>query len=152
MGPNRNLDHLFPAFRGKVASILKGLNARPSDISWLLIEGLRSVARQRQLWAKGRTLPPIGRAWIVTHFDGVVRRSSHQSGLAADIVPTQEGRILWSAAGEVWACLGRAAREAGLVWGGDWKTLRDLPHVEWPRTDQATYNAARAWLRGRRLG
>jgi peptidoglycan L-alanyl-D-glutamate endopeptidase CwlK len=40
----------------------------------LVTEGLRTLARQQALYAQGRTKP--GR--IVTHMDGVKKRSKHQ--------------------------------------------------------------------------
>lgn len=143
MGQDRNLNHLFPAFRLKVEAILEQLAAYAAKhmpgCEWRLIEGFRTAEYQASLYAKGRTEP--GRT--VTNCDGYRKRSSHQSGLAADIAPFKNGRTWWSCPKQHWEYLGHLARLHGLTWGGDWEKLKDMPHVEWPRTDKATYRVAK---------
>lgn len=96
------------------------------------------------MYAQGRTEPGDR----VTTLDGVRRKSSHQYGLAVDVVPFAAGKPRWEIAEADWQRLGRLAREFGLVWGGDWSGFRDRPHVEWPRSDRATYRAAWDWVLG----
>jgi len=64
-------------------------------------------------------------------------QSYHQAGLAADLAFLRDGRIViserdaWAARG--YELYGDVARSVGLTWGGDWKSLRDLGHVELQR-------------------
>lgn len=44
-----------------------------------------------------------------------------------------ETRAKYTEATKAWADYGAAVRAAGLVWGGDFKGLKDLPHAEMPR-------------------
>lgn len=89
----------------------------------VLIEGYRSPQRQATLAALG---PSITRAGPF--------ESYHQFGLAADCAFLRDGRIVisekdpWAMAG--YEHYGQVARSLGLVWGGDWRGLRDLGHVE----------------------
>lgn len=146
MGPDRNLNHLFPAFRAKIEALLEQLAAYASKhmpgYKWKLIEGFRTAEYQALLYARGRTKP--GR--IVTNCDGYRKRSNHQSGLAADLAPFKNGRPDWKCPIEHWEYLGHLARSHGLTWGGDWETLKDMPHVEWPRDDKTVLRDARKWV------
>src|SRR5262245_18668914 len=82
----------------------------------------RSAAQQRRLYAQGRSAPGP----IVTEKSGEPgEESRHQLGMAADFAFTTKGR-------ENWQLLGQTAKELGLEWGGDWKTLVDRPHVQMP--------------------
>ncbi len=36
----------------------------------------------------------------------------------------------WSPTSPLWQKLGKAAKEVGLFWGGDWPKLRDMCHIE----------------------
>ena len=99
-----------------------------------LVEGVRSEARQGELYQQGRTKP----GKIVTNCDGTVKRSNHQLkpdgyGHAADCAFVDDPRTprdeTWDET-MPWAAYGSLAEAAGLVWGGRWTTLHDLPHVE----------------------
>lgn len=145
MPADRNLAHLAPGFREKVEAIIKELDRwcsihRPGTHA-LMIEGFRTSAYQQELYAKGRTKP----GEIVTYRNGTTNPSNHQSSLAADIVIATRlhGTINWGDL-EFFAYLGHVARANGLVHGGDWKRP-DLPHIEWPESDKATYKKAREW-------
>jgi peptidoglycan L-alanyl-D-glutamate endopeptidase CwlK len=89
---------------------------------FIVTEGLRTVARQRELMAKGasRTM-----------------RSRHLTGHAIDFVPVVGGRITWKwpAFEPIAQAFKAAARElnVAIVWGGDWKTFKDGPHIELDR-------------------
>jgi peptidoglycan L-alanyl-D-glutamate endopeptidase CwlK len=93
----------------------------------------RSPATQDALYAQGRTKP--GR--IVTN--ARAGSSFHNYGLAYDATPTALLQLPnWGDApayqketDRIWALYGRLAREQGLRWGGDFKSIRDRPHCEW---------------------
>lgn len=86
-----------------------------------VLEGVRSVARQRELVKKGasRTM-----------------RSRHIHGFAVDIAPFVAGQVRWD-----WplyhtlaATVKQAAKDVGvqIEWGGDWKSFKDGPHWQLP--------------------
>lgn len=94
-----------------------------SPVDFMVTEGLRTLERQRALVRAGasRTL-----------------RSRHLTGHAVDVAALVEGKVRWD-----WPLYGRiagafkiAAAEEGiaLVWGGDWRSLRDGPHFELDRS------------------
>lgn len=93
--------------------------AELSEIDFIVTEGVRTMKRQRELVAAGasRTL-----------------RSRHLTGHAIDFAPVVNGEVTWK-----WPpflviaqAFKRAARELGvaIVWGGDWRTFKDGPHIE----------------------
>jgi peptidoglycan L-alanyl-D-glutamate endopeptidase CwlK len=90
--------------------------------SLVLLEGYRSPDRQDRLANLGAQ---------VTNARAL--QSRHQFGLAADIAPLRDGRLVISErdpwAFEVYQALGQEAEALGLIWGGRWK-LRDYGHVE----------------------
>ena len=94
-----------------------------------VIEGVRTTARQQALWQQGRSAP----GKIVTQRDGVIKLSSHQLGHAVDCAFVDDPRTprddTWDET-KPWAVYGAMAEAEGLTWGGRWKTLHDLPHIE----------------------
>ncbi len=106
----------------------------PSDFA--VVEGLRTTARQQELYAQGRTKPGD----VVTHADGIVKLSNHQAkpdgyGYAVDEYPCVNGRIDVGAIEEFKAIAAHVlsvADELGvsIEWGGNWKSFCDMPHFE----------------------
>jgi peptidoglycan L-alanyl-D-glutamate endopeptidase CwlK len=99
-----------------------------------IMEGVRTSERQQQLYAQGRTMPGP----IVTNCDGIRKLSNHQVkpdgyGHAADCAFVNDPRTpkdeTWDAS-QPWQTYGELAEAKGLRWGGRFKTLRDMPHVE----------------------
>jgi len=91
--------------------------AAMSDMDFTILEGLRTLERQKQLLAKHAT---------------TTMKSRHLTGHAVDIAPTIDGGIRWD-----WplyyklAPIIKAAAVAEGVkieWGGDWRTFKDGPH------------------------
>ncbi len=95
---------------------------RISDVDFRVLEGVRSLARQRVLVAEGasRTL-----------------NSRHLTGHAVDLGALVNGRIAWDwpLYHRIAAAMKQAAAELNvpLVWGGDWRSFKDGPHFELPR-------------------
>lgn len=90
-----------------------------SKVDFMVIEGVRSLDRQKDLVRQGasKTL-----------------NSRHLTGHAVDLVPWVNGEISWA-----WPnyypladAMKTAAEELGvdLEWGGDWKTFKDGPHFQ----------------------
>lgn len=93
-----------------------------TDVEFIVTEGVRSLARQRKLVASGASQ---------------TLKSRHITGHAIDFVPIIEGEPSWA-----WPpfyiiaeAFKKAAKELGvsIVWGGDWKSFKDGPHIELDR-------------------
>lgn len=92
-----------------------------TTVDFTVIEGLRTLARQKQLVAAGAS---------------TTMRSRHLTGHAIDIAPLVNGQVRWD-----WPLYHRlapvvkeAARLEGvpIEWGGDWRTFKDGPHWQLP--------------------
>ena len=95
--------------------------AAMSDLDFTVLEGLRTVERQKELFANGATK---------------TMNSRHITGHAVDLAPMLGGQISWD-----WPLYARlskivkvaaAAEKVPLQWGGDWRTFKDGPHWELP--------------------
>ena len=95
--------------------------AAMSSLDFTVLEGLRTPARQKQLYDQGATK---------------TMNSRHITGHAVDLAPMIGGTIRWD-----WplyhqlAEVVKAAAKAENVpiqWGGDWRTFKDGPHWELP--------------------
>jgi hypothetical protein len=126
----RDLDKLEPAFRERLQNAIGA--ATLAGLMPIVTETIRTVERQRELYAQGRTAP----GKIVTQCDGVSKRSRHQSGEAADVCPRVDGRIDWTRR-DLFDRWGSIAEASGLVWGGRFKAY-DGPHVEMPMAERVT--------------
>jgi peptidoglycan L-alanyl-D-glutamate endopeptidase CwlK len=94
-----------------------------SPLDFVVIEGLRTVERQRQLVRAGASK---------------TMNSRHITGHAVDIVPVgPNGKIAfdWPLYHRIAPAVKAAAKAEGvaIVWGGDWKSFRDGPHFELDR-------------------
>jgi peptidoglycan L-alanyl-D-glutamate endopeptidase CwlK len=94
----------------------------PHDFT--ITEGLRSVVRQRELKAAGASQ---------------TMNSRHITGHAIDFAVLMGGKVRWDwpLYGQVAEAFKRASKELNvpIIWGGDWKSLRDGPHVELRRRE-----------------
>lgn len=98
----------------------------------IVTDGVRTVAQQQALFAQGRSQPGA----VVTNADGIVKKSNHQPhadglGHAVDMCFLVDGQPSWDEH-LPWALYGAMAKSQGCVWGGDWKSITDRPHVELP--------------------
>lgn len=107
----------------KVERILRAMEGL--GFPMLVTDGHRTTAQQIALYAKGRTAPGS----IVTYADGILKTSAHQDGRAVDCTFLVDGQPSWDAR-LPWKAYGACAEAVGLVWGGNWTSLHDLPHVE----------------------
>ncbi|EDV3611771.1 M15 family metallopeptidase [Salmonella enterica subsp. enterica serovar 4,[5],12:i:-] len=92
-----------------------------SSVDFGITEGLRTVERQRQLVATGKSQ---------------TMNSRHISGHAVDVFayPTAAGSWEWKYYEQIATAFKQAAKELNIPveWGGDWKTLKDGPHFQLP--------------------
>jgi peptidoglycan L-alanyl-D-glutamate endopeptidase CwlK len=101
---------------------------RAAEISkqpFQVVQGVRTLAQQRALYASGRTKPGPIVTWTL--------KSKHIGGNAIDFACLVGGRISWQE--KHYPAVGRAMKLAAaelktkIIWGGDWKR-RDWGHVE----------------------
>jgi hypothetical protein len=95
----------------RAASLAKELidKAKEKAIDARLVSGMRSLAEQEELYARGRTKPGP----IITN----AKISVHNTGLAFDVGVFKNGEYVPE--GPEYAILGQIGKQIGLVWGGD---------------------------------
>jgi peptidoglycan L-alanyl-D-glutamate endopeptidase CwlK len=103
-------------------------------IEILFTAGARSWIEQMDLFQHGRARTPQG--WVVVEPSKVVTSATpehapHCRLAAYDLVPLVKERPAWDRL-DLFAEIGRIGRELGLVWGGDWVKILDMPHFELP--------------------
>jgi LysM repeat protein len=99
-------------------------------ISILITQGLRTWAEQDALYAKGRSIPPLGKKYVVTNAKG--GQSFHNFGLAFDVVILDSvGKADWNTSHPGWREAAAVGKSLGLEWGGDWTSFKDLPHYQY---------------------
>ena len=125
-----SLDRLVGVDPRLVAVVKRAIQI--TEVDFMVVEGVRTVARQRELYAQGRTKPGKIVTWTL--------KSKHIDGLAVDLLPAPYdwkdpkgfdavNRAMMQAAGEL---------GVGLRWGADWdrdgkpreKGEGDSPHWE----------------------
>lgn len=93
--------------------------AAMSDLDFTVLEGLRTVERQKELFKQGATR---------------TMNSRHLTGHAVDLAPMLDGKVSWE-----WPLYHRlakivkaaaAAEGVAVTWGGSWAKFRDGPHWE----------------------
>lgn len=91
-----------------------------------ITEGIRSLQRQKELYAQGRTIP--GR--VVTN--SRPGYSFHHYGLAFDSCFSGPDPYLEKSplGAHMWAEFGKFSEAHGLTWGGNFKTVKDRPHCQ----------------------
>lgn len=137
---SRDWDLLDPDFAQRLLMVYRIMREQ-HGYEMVLIEGYRSPQRQEQLAAMGGHVTKVG-----------AFRSYHQFGMAADSAFLRYGRVVISEK-DTWAMrgyelYGEVSASLGLTWGGGWKSLKDLGHVEMRRpgvlrrhSDEATPTA-----------
>lgn len=123
--PSRKLFDLNPKFLPIAERILA--KAKERGLNLLVTCTLRTPKEQAELYAQGRTKP--GKR-VTNAKPG---SSAHNYGLAMDVVPLIAGKAMWDAKHPHWRIYGECVREAGAVWGGDFRSIKDLPHCEMPQ-------------------
>jgi peptidoglycan L-alanyl-D-glutamate endopeptidase CwlK len=122
----RNIATLHPRAQEKAREFMQltiplmkryGLDVR-------IISGLRTFAEQDALYAQGRT----AKGRIVTN--ARAGYSNHNFGIAFDVGLFESKTYLGES--PKYKELGQAGKSLGLVWGGDFKSIKDEPHFEIP--------------------
>lgn len=94
---------------------------------FIVVEGLRAIERQRELWRAGRSQ---------------TMKSRHLTGHAVDLAPMVDVDLdgdldlTWQREHffPIVDAMRASAAAAGILieWGGDWKSFHDLPHWQLP--------------------
>jgi peptidoglycan L-alanyl-D-glutamate endopeptidase CwlK len=117
------LSQVNPSLASAAWNIIEA--AQQSGYTLVVAEGYRTVQKQNEYYAQGRTKPGN----IITYKKG--GESKHNTGEAVDFDFVING-VQSNASGNNWNFIGNLARQLGLTWGGDWKSFKDLRHVEMP--------------------
>lgn len=118
---DKKIASLDPAFQPKVVKIIKALEQ--AGFQPKIFFGWRSVQVQLELVKKGNSK-------IKFSFHNAQKPDGTPNAYAVDIVDKRWG---WEDEAEkngFWKALGKAAKEEGCVWGGDWTTFKDVAHVQ----------------------
>ena len=130
---------LHPAVRAEVKQLIEKAEAGlPSSMAVRIVQGLRTIEEQNELYAQGRTKPGP----IVTKAKG--GSSFHNYGLAIDfaILTDKDGNgtfedLSWDIKRDNdkdgvadWLEVVRVFEAAGWEWGGKWSSIKDYPHLQ----------------------
>jgi hypothetical protein len=133
---DRDWEHLYPAFRSKLRTVLEE-TARRTGRQWLLVEGYRSQERQTWLYAQGRTRLGQIVTWMRTP-------RFHGSACAADVAPDNgRGQPDYQAPRRLWETLRQVYHAHGLdnpAWAKG-----DLGHIQ--LSDRSTVQKGAAWAK-----
>lgn len=99
-------------------------------IDFTVIEGFRSLERQKELYDKG-----------FSKIDGISKKGKHNysPSLAIDIIPYKKGHNPFDGSKESDIMFDNLAKEfkqvakelgINITWGGDWKSFVDKPHFQ----------------------
>ena len=92
-----------------------------SEVDFTVLEGLRTLTRQKQLFAAGATK---------------TLNSRHLTGHAVDLGALIGGTVRWDF--PLYTVISKAMKQASrdlgipITWGGDWRTFKDGPHFQLP--------------------
>jgi len=110
----KNLAGVHPRLVGVVRRA-----AEISDLDFIVAEGVRTLERQKELYAKGASQ---------------TMKSRHLTGHAVDLAALvgTEVRWDWPLYAKLAGAMKAAAEELGtaITWGGDWTSFKDGPHFE----------------------
>lgn len=134
---DRKWDQIDADLQQRVLAIYEVMR-RQYGYEMVLIEGYRSPQRQAELMAGGKATR--AGAW----------QSCHQYGLGVDSAPIRDGKLQWDMNDE-WTkrgyfLYGELAEQAGLDWGGNWRSIKDYVHVEMTARCRAARAAKREEL------
>lgn len=132
----RSLDNLKGVHPDLVKVVKRALDISQTDFT--VLEGVRTQARQDELWAQGRTKPGPVVTWIQTVGSHGIQADGF--GHAVDIAPYPIDWADLARFDQVAKAMFEAAKEVGikLRWGADWdqdgnireRGESDSPHFE----------------------
>jgi peptidoglycan L-alanyl-D-glutamate endopeptidase CwlK len=123
---------LNPASEKKLVGVkpaLVKLVRRAAELSkqpFMVVQGNRTLAQQKAIYAQGRTKPGPIVTWTL--------KSSHIGGRAIDYAALVNGKISWNP--KHYPAIAKAFKQAAkelktpIIWGGDWKKTKDWGHIQ----------------------
>lgn len=113
----RSLNNLKGVHPDLVKVLIKTL--QDSEIDFAIIEGLRTLERQKEMVAQGKSQ---------------TMQSRHLTGHAIDFMAYVDSVATWEV--KYYKQISDIAKKVSqelnipIIWGGDWKTLKDDDHIE----------------------
>lgn len=133
----RSLDRLVGVHPDLVRVVRRAIELSTQD--FMVLEGVRTIERQRELYEQGRTKPGKVITWTM--------QSKHIDGLAVDLVPSPVDWNTLNKFDAIAAAMFAAAKDWGVAirWGADWdgdgnpreRGETDSPHFELDRKTAA---------------
>lgn len=122
----RDLNNLHPIVKEMVERFIKEVNEYfNGEVDVKVISTLRSWSEQEKLYNQGRTTP----GKIVTN--AKPGTSIHNWGCAIDIGVFKDGKYLIDDKLGYYKMIGPLGLLNGFVWGGNFKSIKDMPHYEY---------------------
>lgn len=119
---SRNIDDLHPHVARLCREFIAECKRQHIDV--IITSTYRDFASQNALYAQGRTAPGprvtnarAGKSW-------------HNWRLAFDFVPVLNGKAQWKDLATFKKC-GEIGKKLGLEWAGDWKSFKEMAHLQW---------------------
>lgn len=113
----RSLDNLKGVHPALVRVVTAAIKISPVDFG--IIEGRRTLERQKELFATGKSQ---------------TMNSRHLHGMAVDFAAYVDGKVSWDTAlyAQIATVMKNAAFDLGVPahWGGDWPHFKDSDHFE----------------------
>lgn len=134
-----NINDLHPHLRYKLKRLLK--LCEKNNLPLIITEGFRTVQRQDELYAQGRTKP----GKVVTYARGKDYQSQHQWGVAFDIAINIKGKEYDMGYIRKVANLAKS-ENIGLYWGGDWTDFEDNLHFYLKKWGSTTYTLRKKYV------
>jgi peptidoglycan L-alanyl-D-glutamate endopeptidase CwlK len=116
------LKNVHPELARRVTLLL--VNFAIKGVEMRVTQGLRTYAEQDAIFAQGRN---GHKGKIVTNAKG--GQSFHNFGIAVDLCPFVDGKARFDDE-KAFDSIGEEALIVGLEWGGNWKKIKDRPHIQ----------------------
>lgn len=127
-----DLGVMYPPFAALLQKLVE--NCAKRGALYVALNGERTWEQQDALFARGRTIAPIGSGHIVTN--ARAGQSPHNYACAMDFARHRgdkfEGKLLPDFSDAANRILAEEAVKLGLEAGYYWKSFRDSPHVQLP--------------------
>lgn len=133
---DEDIKYLHPKLQMLAKSLLEEANKQLNSLGYSvkIAETIRSYNDQLEIYKKGREFK--SGEWIVVDKRKVVSnakpgRSVHNWGCAFDVRIIKDSKYIPNDENKVYTKTGAIGRNLGLTWGGDFKSIVDMPHFQY---------------------